>query len=206
MHKLILASTGTVAASGLGIGSYVLFFKNSETISNKYKSALLNDSSDLWDKKWEKLKSSNSEVFHETLKRAKEKASSDEATSKSLHKQGCKEIYSSPLKNSQYLKDLKHYCSKNISDVVTGGNWINEDYTSSTKWDSSLTALKSNKQSKLPKFLEELVSQITAKDATFHQQDRQLLKNWCDMAKDSIATDDLKDVISNAQLYCLSKN
>ncbi|AEW45516.1 hypothetical protein MHC_03280 [Mycoplasma haemocanis str. Illinois] len=206
MNKLILASTGTVAASGLGIGSYVLFFKNSETISNKYKSALLGDSSNLWDKKWEKLKSSNSEIFHETLKRAKEKATSDPTVSKSLHKQGCKEIYSSPLKNSKYLKDLKNYCSKNVSDVVTEGNWINEDYNSSTKWDTSLKALKNNKQSKLPKYLEDLVGNLPNTGDTFQAQDRQLLKHWCDMAQNEIVTDDLQSLISNAKLYCLSNS
>ncbi|AEG73150.1 hypothetical protein MHF_0892 [Mycoplasma haemofelis Ohio2] len=204
MNKLIPALAGTAAASGAGLGGYVWFSKKVETIEDKYKSALLDDSSNLWDKKWEKIKSS--EPVHETLRKAKEKATSESPISKSLHRQGCMEIYSSPLENFKYLEDLKNYCSKNISDVVTGGNWIADD-DQNTKWDTPLKALKEKGQASLPKDLGDIVSKLTTTTGTtFQQAERKLLKDWCDKTKDEIATDDLKDLISNAQLYCLSAN
>ncbi|AEG73196.1 hypothetical protein HF1_08600 [Mycoplasma haemofelis str. Langford 1] len=209
MSKFVLPMMGVGGASAAAAGGYMLLKENNhpqvqkeETFNSKYSKAILEESSDLWESKFQALKESNS-LKHPTLKKAKEKEAKD------LHKQGCREIYASPLNDSPYLEDFKTYCAKNIKDAMDKAKtWISQDESDTTHWNPKLKNLKehdSNKNKTLSKGLEDLKASLSGVTGEAWTEDhRQKLKDWCDASQTEIFIGEGDSQFEHSKLYCLA--
>ncbi|CBY93003.1 hypothetical protein HF1_09950 [Mycoplasma haemofelis str. Langford 1] len=201
MNKAIPISLRAAGAGGLGLGGWALSRpKVTDPYKEKYSFAILKDGdSALWDKKFKSLENAN--PTHETLRKATGSVG-DESTRKSHHKNGCREIYESSVKDDKYLDDFKKYCSKNNEDAI-GGSWIavgTEDSVSPSKWNDKLKALKSKKDQETLQALKTLAGKVT--DSPDKAQ-RDELKQWCDGQKSELFLGDNDPFTSGIKSYCI---
>ncbi|CBY92341.1 hypothetical protein HF1_03330 [Mycoplasma haemofelis str. Langford 1] len=205
MSKLIPASLGVVGAGGLGMGGWMAFRpKITDPYKEKYKAAIIEEGSTLWNTKFTSMKGKT--PINEKLKKASGTSGSEE-TRKAQHKEGCKEIYESSSKDNKYLSDFKLYCSKNNGDVITTG-WISEAPTesiaSSSKWHGKLTSLKNNKDKETNLSLKAIATKLTGD--TFSKAQGDELKGWCDTQKGEIFLGDKDPSIQLIKNYCVEGN
>ncbi|AEW45561.1 hypothetical protein MHC_03505 [Mycoplasma haemocanis str. Illinois] len=202
MSKLILPVIGGVGV--VGFGAYMMTPRGTEiTFKNKYKNAILGttDNAALWNSKFTLLNGKT--VRHPKLRLAVIKYSSDSEYAKTLHKEGCKEIYNAPVKHSEYRKDFKDYCSKNLKDEI-GNKWITEENNGS-KWTAKLTSLKSHDSNngELDGTLKRIKTSISGdNNNTFDDTKRGDLKAWCTSAGAEIFESPESDLFKLVKLYC----
>ncbi|CBY92804.1 hypothetical protein HF1_07960 [Mycoplasma haemofelis str. Langford 1] len=217
MSKLMLPLAGIGGASAAGLGGYMLMKGNEkapaiqkeETFRTKYSQAILGDTDDLWNTKFDTLKGTG-QPSHQKLKDAKTKSgvSGPETEAKELHKQGCREIYDSEIKSSLYLTDFQTYCSKTIKDAIDKSkNWISSEAGSTTgDWDSQLTQLKSHDETNkgaLDSKLKTLVDKLKQDSHSVDEADRKAIKEWCDSTQKEIFMGESDHRFSHSQLYCI---
>ncbi|AEW45159.1 hypothetical protein MHC_01465 [Mycoplasma haemocanis str. Illinois] len=207
MNKLIPASLGLVGAGSLGIGGWIAFKpKMINPYKEKYKTAIIEEKSSLWETKFLALKGKS--PINEKLKKAAGTSESEDIR-KGKHKEGCREIYESSTQDSKYLDDFKQYCSKNNGDVLSSG-WISEvptssiTSTSSSKWHGKLTSLKNNKDRETHPFLKSLATKLTGD--TFNKTQGDELKGWCDSQKGEIFLGDKDHSFQLIKSYCVEGN
>ncbi|CBY92389.1 hypothetical protein HF1_03810 [Mycoplasma haemofelis str. Langford 1] len=210
MSKLIPASLGAVGAGGAGIGGYMLLNPSENqktekviTFKEKYKGALLDLEGDkdsaIWESKFTLLKSGS--PHHPSLKGITTK---EDTEAKSLHKQGCRDLYNSPADNNHYLEDFKNYCAKLIGDVVSG-SWIEGEQTQTgTKWDGKLKDIKSKKDNLISSVLKELAGKLTSSGETFTENERKLLEGWCHARKKDLSQGEENSLLEEIKSYCIS--
>ncbi|AEW45189.1 hypothetical protein MHC_01615 [Mycoplasma haemocanis str. Illinois] len=208
MNKLILTSLGAIGVGGTGIGGYILLnpaespkTKKSTPFKERYEKSLLNLDGDstIWESKFSLLKKGNPN--HPSLKGISTK---EDNIAKSLHKQGCRDLYDSSSENSNYLEDFKNYCAKLIEDVVSG-NWIEGEKTQTrTKWDAKLKDMKSKKDKLLSPSLQELTGKLTSSGETFSETERKLLEDWCNSRRKDLSQGEEGKLIEEIKNYCVN--
>ncbi|AEW45661.2 hypothetical protein MHC_04015 [Mycoplasma haemocanis str. Illinois] len=212
MSKVLILSLGGVGVAGVGTGAlFILKPWESKvvTFSDKYKYALLDTSKhdSFWDSKYTALKT-NAGKKHTKLVKAYDEAtkqtSPNELEAKRLMREGCKEIYESPVENSEYKDDFKNYCSKTNSEASSTQNWNSENTadSSNNKWDTPLNSLKSHQEG-LVDALFQLKTTLSG-GTSFNQSHRETIKNWCDGIKKEpfMGTDSLE--FKNQERFCKS--
>ncbi|AEW45585.1 hypothetical protein MHC_03625 [Mycoplasma haemocanis str. Illinois] len=213
MNKLLFSALGLGGISAASAVGYILIrekdkpiSKQEETFKTKYAKAILKDSDNLWDSKFGNLKSGD-QPSHPTLAQAKTQSSSNQETAKSLHKQGCQEIYNSKIEGTTYLNDFQTYCAKNFKDATASSKqWISDEHSQKEKWDPKLTSLntrETNQKGKLDvglSTLKETLSKVS--NSTWEDSHRQSLKQWCDESQKSIFNGEEDEKFIQAGLYC----
>ncbi|AEW45515.1 hypothetical protein MHC_03275 [Mycoplasma haemocanis str. Illinois] len=218
MTSKFLIPSVVLAGSAVGAGGYLLFSNQGkehvktnrpETFRSRYSKSILSEGDNLWDTKFEALKN-NETPANQKLLDAKLKHTSDTNAAKKLHKQGCREIYDSPIKESIHLKDFKTYCAKTIKDGITKPEtWISQEDTKNTgKWDPKLTALKDHtdqKSGSLDESLATLKNKLSSGSTrSWNESERNELKNWCKTVEGEVFEGEENIKFANAKLYCTS--
>ncbi|AEW45506.1 hypothetical protein MHC_03230 [Mycoplasma haemocanis str. Illinois] len=218
MNKLILSTIGIGGVGATGFGGYMLIkggkessvIQKQETFKTKYSRAILSDSDDLWNTKFDALKGTG-QPSYQKLKDAKTQSgvSGSETKAKGLHKKGCQEIYDSEIKNSPYLADFQTYCSKTIKDATKANNWINAEANNANgDWDPQLTKLKGHDESQkgnLDNKLKTLMDKLKQSGHSIAEADRKALKEWCDASQNEIFMGETDYRFSHSQLYCVKE-
>ncbi|AEW45535.1 hypothetical protein MHC_03375 [Mycoplasma haemocanis str. Illinois] len=214
MNKLLLPLAGLGGVGTVGLGSYIFLKRKEEnnitkqasTFRDKYSQAILTNESSLWASKFTLLKDGE-QPTHPQLKEAKTKftTKADDEEAKSMHKEGCKDIYDSQLEESTYFQDFKKYCAKTIENGITE-SWITANKSESSKWDPKLNKLKDHNetnQGELDDALKTLKGKLTPNSqSTWDENKREELKQWCDGLRGEIFTGDTETKFTHAKLYC----
>ncbi|AEW45287.1 hypothetical protein MHC_02105 [Mycoplasma haemocanis str. Illinois] len=206
MGKLAFSAIGTLGVGAAGTGGFFLL-KELKTpkakFKDRYSHALITDTDNLWDSKFSLLKAANPEPKHPQLLQAlrDSKESSKESGAKELMKRVCVAMYEEEIK-VDYVKDFEKYCVKNNKDVSKIA-W-NDEANSSSKWDSSLTTLKSHdygNNGMLDKELNDLKTKISSL-SNYENTHREELKKWCEKVKEHVYWGPQSKEFKQQELYC----